>query len=724
LSSGIEQIFSTSQGAFAALKVDGSVVTWGGGFDGAGGGDSSSVSADLSSNVVHIFSTGYSFAALKSDGSVVTWGGWGMSDGGDSSSVSTDLSSGVTWVYSSTGAFAAIVGPIADADADGVADSDDQCPNTPPGTTVDSTGCSTSQSDSDGDGIVDSADQCPNTPAGETVDANGCSSSQLDSDGDGVMDSDDLCPNTPAGAIIDSTGCEFEGTIFSGGNLSMIYNFGDSIIFLDCSYDVGSYTYGSGKLIIVNLVSNVQTVLTNGLIGNCARGINGYVVNGYFVFDAFSLSSQQSQGDWPEVVEIWVTDGTTTGTHLLKDINPSSDDYREDCGSSANKKALLGNELLFSANDGSTGCELWKTDGTETGTVMVKDINPFNTVGDGSSNPSLNGNSYPYHTSLVLADTLYFSADSGVGGVDLWKTDGTESGTMMVKDMTGSSTASHLTAVGSQIYFQYNDGEHGTELWITDGTDLGTMMVKDINPSTCANCNHSSPRQFVSLGLYVFFFADDGTNGYELWKTGGTDSDTTMVKDINPNTGSIPTYSLLKVFNNELYFIANDGQNGYELWKSDGTELGTLMVVDLTNDQYNGFCTEWSAPGGWDLIFGTNEFLFRGKDGLWNTDGTAQGTSLLESFYCSDYQGLVVKNTVSEDNDDAYFISRVSYDFAGWASNQLFNFDKSTNGLTEITPLLSNVEFMSVVMVHNSDTLIVLVQQQDQRHCRIVSIEI
>ncbi|PNJ93340.1 hypothetical protein CEP14_13785, partial [Cylindrospermopsis raciborskii C04] len=89
LTSGVTQIFSTGS-AFAALKSDGSVVTWGWSSD---GGDSSSVSSRLTSGVTQIFSTGGAFAALKSDGSVVTWGGsdWG----GDSSSVSSQLTSGV-----------------------------------------------------------------------------------------------------------------------------------------------------------------------------------------------------------------------------------------------------------------------------------------------------------------------------------------------------------------------------------------------------------------------------------------------------------------------------------------------------------------------------------------------------------------------------------------------------------------------------------------------------
>ena len=80
---------------FAALKADGSVVTWGRGRDSifgyVYGGDSSSVASELSSGVSNIYSTNNAFAALKADGSVVTWG----NNGGDSSSVASELSSGV-----------------------------------------------------------------------------------------------------------------------------------------------------------------------------------------------------------------------------------------------------------------------------------------------------------------------------------------------------------------------------------------------------------------------------------------------------------------------------------------------------------------------------------------------------------------------------------------------------------------------------------------------------
>ena len=95
-----------------------------------------------------------------------------------------------------------------DGDSDGIMDVYDSCPATPAGSTVGSTGCSTSQTDSDGDSVYDNTDLCPNTPTGETVNSEGCSESQTDGDGDGVMDSTDLCPNEAATAPdADGDGC-------------------------------------------------------------------------------------------------------------------------------------------------------------------------------------------------------------------------------------------------------------------------------------------------------------------------------------------------------------------------------------------------------------------------------------------------------------------------------------------------------------------------------------
>ena len=97
--------------------------------------------------------------------------------------------------------------PVGDEDGDAVLDDSDQCPSTPEGEPVYSTGCSDSETDDDEDGIMNDMDACPNTMPNESVDANGCSQSQLDDDNDGVNNAADLCPATPANEAADATGC-------------------------------------------------------------------------------------------------------------------------------------------------------------------------------------------------------------------------------------------------------------------------------------------------------------------------------------------------------------------------------------------------------------------------------------------------------------------------------------------------------------------------------------
>ena len=100
-----------------------------------------------------------------------------------------------------------VSGPV-DSDGDGVYNPDDRCPNTPPGTAVDATGCALAgPGDADGDGVSDDIDRCPTTPAGISVDSRGCA---LDGDGDGVPDYLDKCPDSEAGAKVDAEGCYVE----------------------------------------------------------------------------------------------------------------------------------------------------------------------------------------------------------------------------------------------------------------------------------------------------------------------------------------------------------------------------------------------------------------------------------------------------------------------------------------------------------------------------------
>src|SRR4029077_2815704 len=98
-------------------------------------------------------------------------------------------------------------------------------------------------------------------------------------------------------------------------------------------------------------------------------------------------------------------------------------------------------------------------------------------------------------------------ADDGRTGVELWRSDGTPEGTAQVADLnpTGSSFPANLRNLDGHIYFTADDGVHGEELWTSDGTAEGTVMVADLNAA-----GGSYPHDLVNVDGTLFFAADDG----------------------------------------------------------------------------------------------------------------------------------------------------------------------------------------------------------------------
>jgi ELWxxDGT repeat protein len=200
---------------------------------------------------------------------------------------------------------------------------------------------------------------------------------------------------------------------------------------------------------------------------------------------------------------------------------------------------------------------------------MVKDINSGSSSGLNVMRPTSIGN------------TLYFIATDGTNGYELWKSDGTSTGTVMVKDIVsgaGNGIQSVVnmqpTAIGNTLYFTAADTTNGKELWKTDGTSTGTVMVKDIR----AGVNSGSPAYLTVFGNTLYFTAYDGTNGIELWKSDGTSTGTVMVKDIWSGSSSSSPNSIT-AFDNMLCFSANDGTNGNELWCSELTSDGSGVAM-------------------------------------------------------------------------------------------------------------------------------------------------
>ncbi len=126
------------------------------------------------------------------------------------------------------------------------------------------------------------------------------------------------------------------------------------------------------------------------------------------------------------------------------------------------------------------------------------------------------------------------------------------------------------------MFFVANDETHGEELWKSDGTAAGTVLVKDINPGALG----SAPKELANVGGRCFFAASDDTHGRELWKSDGTEAGTVLVKDIEAGSGeAVPTEIVDR--GGVAYFSAESTTSGLELWKSDGTEAGTTLVKDI-----------------------------------------------------------------------------------------------------------------------------------------------
>jgi ELWxxDGT repeat protein len=281
----------------------------------------------------------------------------------------------------------------------------------------------------------------------------------------------------------------------------------------------------------------------------------------------------------------------------------------------------LNGKLYFAANDGINGRELWVSDGTTAGTQLVADI-------FGSNNYGFNFGSYPRYLTK-LNGKLYFAADAGINGRELWVNDGTTAGTQLVADINSGSYGSNpfgFTEFNGKLYFSADDGINGRELWVTDGTTAGTQLVADINSG--------SPSQFTELNGKLYFVTNDFPK-HSLWVTDGTTVGTQLVADIgnplSPGQQRVPIRELTK-FNGKLYFSADNGANGYEPWVSDGTTAGTKLLKDINP----GFNEDSLDPSSSTSILGIidDKIYFQANDGihgkeLWVTDGTTTGTQLV-----------------------------------------------------------------------------------------------
>lgn len=254
--------------------------------------------------------------------------------------------------------------------------------------------------------------------------------------------------------------------------------------------------------------------------------------------------------------------------HLTKDINAQTNANPANSDNlNDNPFAILNNIMYFSANDGMHGAELWRSDGTAAGTSLVKDIEP----GITSSSPT---------EIIVAGGKLYFATkNTATFSSGLWVSDGTANGTIQIQSLVSSGPgvngAYYLTNVSGTVYF-LQGGSYSPQVWKTDGTTSGTVLVKDLN-----GLGQSPVLSAAANGIY-FFTVFSNTNGRELWRSDGTDAGTYLVKDISDTLDYFYGPSQLTTFNNYLYFSADDG-SGRKLWMTDGTTAATQKAAGNGN---------------------------------------------------------------------------------------------------------------------------------------------
>jgi ELWxxDGT repeat protein len=412
-----------------------------------------------------------------------------------------------------------------------------------------------------------------------------------------------------------------------------------------------------------------ESIFINGIPLEAGR----YVLKFEAVTSDFNIN-------WFDFTYIGATPAPGWPLTKLKEINPIG-------SASPSYFFVLNDVLMFRASDGVHGSELWKTDGTEEGTVMLKDITPglassylygyvvINDTAYFPSNGSLWKTDGTEEATVIVKEnisisgqiinydgTAIFRGISGDIGSELWKSDGTETGTAMIRDIRpdGDSYPNHMTVLGDVVVFSANDGVNGAELWRTDGTEAGTVMIRDINPA-----GNSYPSGFVVLDDIVVFTAHNGKER-DLWKSDGTEAGTKLLRAIHDSGNTWMSYET--VMNDMLFFVSYESVHGSEIWKTDGTTVGTQLLRDINPDG----C---ALPRQLTPVNGTLFFVAAdGENGreLWKSNGTERGTVLIKDINPS---GSSSPNNLTQIGDMLYFTAN-----DGVHLNALWKTDGTSDG--------------------------------------------
>ena len=421
------------------------------------------------------------------------------------------------------------------------------------------------------------------------------------------------------------------------------------------------------------------------------------------------------------VPELWLSDGTPAGTRSLSDLSPGV------VAPPPQTSAVLpGGRILIAALGDGVGTELHIVDPVGDTVSLVLDIRP----GEGSANPE----------ELTLWNgEAWFTADDGVHGRQLWRSDGTAAGTTQATSLFGSagigddsivhgttgalflvsvtggrtlwsfatpsagpqillqssSSAPFLdqstdfgffTSVDSTAVFSFLDLNTGLEPWISDGTVLGTQILADMNPGPLS----SSPLELATGGGRAWFRAQVQGSGFEPYATDGTLAGTVGPLETQP--GPAPSsLSLLAEPTDAtatplgLFFVVDEPAAGSEPWFSDGTVAGTQRLGDLEPGPGSSSPRDFFESGG-QVFFIAEQF---GASRVFRTDGTPAGTGFFQDAGAGDasLEAASAQTLFLTAESPAVGVEPFALDLAGASVQMLANvaFEPETLGSSPIT---------------------------------------
>ena len=347
-------------------------------------------------------------------------------------------------------------------------------------------------------------------------------------------------------------------------------------------------------------------------------------------------------------IELWISDGSSEGTFMLKDINPDGD-------SSPKGLYTWNGKTYFSAQNTEFGSELWVTDGTPEGTQILKDIDE----GQGGSEP---------FDFTEWEGKLLFSAKTQATGWEIWITDGTADGTKLFKDVvpgSGDSGARFFKPTESGGFFFLSGQFADKDLWYCKGHQDSIQLLA----SEIIMLFGNEPEAMVFKDQLIFAGKRNGSFNYEPWISDGTISGTKILKEIVAgSSGSYPQF--FTPFGDKVFFGADNGT-----WLSDGTSQGTEKIASVNLVPYQQI-KNWITEINGKLIFpGSIRGFFGGNEvELYISDGTAQGTRLLKDI--NPGGGHSDPNNLIKVRDKIFFVATAS----SFINNELYVTDGTPQG--------------------------------------------